>query len=843
MGENQKEFYEYLRLLVRALGKNNTAIFFCNLSKNTYQELNIENSTIQTQQQQGKYESLIHAISESIPEGKNRSTFLKIFCKDSLIKLSEKGDERISFKYPYFEPNGKTHWVETEAIFVKSSSGDFLSILISKNIDAEKLKEIENKKNQLVLSFLASEYSSVYYVDLAKDEVFPFSVSHRIDKMIGGELKKNPSYSQAVSLYVERGTLQADKKLLLNYLSDSYLEKQFSISDRFTQTYRNEQNKYCEMKCVSVGDYSKTKQALIGFAVKDEEIRKELKYQKDLQIAKEKAEKANEAKSEFLSRMSHDIRTPINGVIGMTELAKKNINNQQKIEECLENITTSSYHLLSLVNDILDLNHIEHNKIEIAHKPMNILSFADGCLSIISGQLINRKIKLISELENFEFPYILGDELHLRQAIVNILGNAVKFTDDGGKIYFRIKQIANGAKTVTYQFQIEDTGIGMSKEFLQHIWENFSQESIVPHENYRGSGLGMPIAKSLVELMGGTIYVESELNKGSIFTVEVPFAIDDKTAAIHYEQENHPEQNLKDVRILLADDNPINLESEKGLLEMEGAKVTTASNGLEVLNIFKDSPQNSFDAILIDIIMPVMNGLQATKEIRKLQHADASTIPIIAITANAFEEDIRNSMNAGMNAHLIKPLEMGKVIKTLLSCIRMRSVNQAEKLKTALNQANRDELTRVGNRASFIHKQEKLMEDVKSGNIKEFAVCMCDVNNLKITNDTLGHEAGDKLLIDSCKIICSTYVHSPVFRIGGDEFAVFLYGQDYKNRDKLLEHFNNQLTDSVSVALGMAVYNPEKDSNVADVTKRADEQMYLVKKAMKNKKKLKNQSF
>lgn len=833
MDEKQKEFYEYLRFLVRALGKINTAIFFCNLTKNTYQELNLENSTIQTQQQQGKYESLIHAISESIPEGKNRSTFLKFFCKDSLIKLSEKGDERISLRYPYFEPNGNSHWVETEAIFSKSSSGNVLSVLIFKDIDAEKLKEIENKKNQLVLSFLASEYSSVYYVDLAKDEVFPFSVSHRIDKMIGGELKKNPTYSQAVSLYVERGTLQPDKKLLLNYLSDSYLEKQFSISDRFTQTYRNEQNKYCEMKCVSVGDYSKTKQALIGFAVKDEEIRKELKYQKDLQIAKEKAEKANEAKSEFLSRMSHDIRTPINGVIGMTELAKKNINNPQKIADCLENITTSSYHLLSLVNDILDLNHIEHNKIEIAHKPMNIHSFADGCLSIISGQLINRKLKLISEIENFKYPYVLGDELHLRQAIVNILGNAVKFTDDGGKIYFRIKQIANGAKTVTYQFQIEDTGIGMTKEFLQHIWENFSQENVVPHENYRGSGLGMPIAKSLVELMGGTIYVESKLNNGSLFTVEVPFAIDDKTAAIHYEQENHPEQNLKDVRILLADDNPINLESEKGLLEMEGAKVTTASNGLEVVNIFKDSPQNSFDAILIDIIMPIMNGLQATKEIRKLQHADASTIPIIAITANAFEEDIRNSMNVGMNAHLIKPLEMGQVIKTLLSCLRMRSVNQAEKLKTALNQANRDELTRVGNRAAFIQKQENLMEDVKSGDIKEFAVCMCDVNNLKITNDTLGHEAGDKLLIDSCKIICSTYEHSPVFRIGGDEFAIFLYGQDYENRDELLKEFNSKLTKNISIACGMAIYDEKKDKSVTDVTKRADRQMYLVKKEMK----------
>lgn len=834
----RKELDEYSKILIRTMGKIYPVLFYCNLSQNYYQEIEVQDSNVLSATNKGDYDSLLFAFSQSIPEGKSRDKFLSAFNRTHLLKLANTKDESPALRHPYFEPNGTQHWVETKSIFIKSRSGDILSVLLSKSLDDEIRREIESKQKQLILSFLASEYSNVFLVDFDKLTTVPLILTPQIKTLLNLPLNQEMDYKQAVSAYSATITREEDRNAFTRYCSPEVLFTQLSTKPRLERIYRNAYGKYCELKWVRVGDWvdGEPKQAVAGVAEKDKEIRKELKHQKDLQLAKEKAEKANEAKSEFLSRMSHDIRTPINGVIGMTELAKKNINNPFKISECLENVTTSSYHLLSLVNDILDINHIEHKKVEIAHKPMNILSFADGCLSIISGQLINRNIKIVSEFEHFDYPFVLGDELHLRQAIVNILGNAIKFTsDEDGKIIFRIQQIGTGNKTVTYRFQIEDNGIGMTKDFLGHIWENFSQENVVPHSDHKGSGLGMPIAKSLIELMGGSIGVESELGKGSTFTIEMPFAIDDKTAAARRAQESTGQRNLAGVRILLAEDNPINLKSEQELLESEGAIVTTATNGLEAVELFNASEPNSFDAILMDIIMPVKNGLEATKEIRSFARTDASVIPIIAITANAFEEDIRNSMNAGMNAHLTKPLEMNQVIKTLLSCMRMRSVKQAEKLKAALSQANRDELTRVGNRTAFIERQRKIENEISSGNLQGFAVCMCDVNNLKITNDTLGHKAGDELLINASRIICTTYQHSPVFRIGGDEFAIFLYGQDFDNREELYKKFISQLSENISIAMGMAVFNSAIDKNISDVTKRADAEMYITKKLMKQK--------
>lgn len=833
-----KELNEYLKLLLKVAGNIYPVFFYCNLSKNHYEQIEVVGSSFTTPKTSGSHDDLLFAFSQSIPDGPHRDSFISKFNRQRLLKLAEKSDETKELRHPYYEPNGKIHWVATKAVFLKSSSGDFLSVILSRNIDDEILREIELKQKQLILSFLASEYSNVFLIDLDKQTTQPFILTSKAQKSLGIKLLSEISYKDIIEKYTETCIPPEESNLFKHFSSPSNITAQLSTKNRIIKKYRNKENLYCEVKWVRIGEWKEgePRQAVVGIAEKDKEIRKELKHQKDLQLAKEKAEKANEAKSEFLSRMSHDIRTPINGVIGMTELAKKNINNPSKISDCLENVTTSSYHLLSLVNDILDLNHIEHKKVEIAHKPMNIHSFADGCLSIISGQLVNRTIKIVLEMEHFDYPYVLGDELHLRQAVVNILGNALKFTDDeNGKIVFRIKQIDSGNKTVTYRFQIEDNGIGMSKDFLKHIWENFSQENVAAHSDHKGSGLGMPIAKSLIELMGGSIGVESELGKGSIFTIDISFAIDDKTVAARRAQEETGHQNLSGVNILLVEDNPINLKSEKELLETEGAIVTTAVNGQEAVSIFENSDSNSFDAILMDIVMPVMNGLEATKEIRSLTRTDASVIPIIAITANAFEEDIRNSMNAGMNAHLTKPLEMNQVIKTLLSCMRVRSVKQAEKLKAALSQANRDELTRVGNRTAFIEKECKIEKEIAEGNLQGFAVCICDVNNLKTTNDTKGHKAGDELIINASKIICTTYQHSPVFRIGGDEFAVFLYGQDFDNREILRKQFMEKLTPEVSIAMGMAVFNPAIDKNIGDLTKRADAEMYINKKLMKQK--------
>lgn len=374
------------------------------------------------------------------------------------------------------------------------------------------------------------------------------------------------------------------------------------------------------------------------------------------------ANKANLAKSKFLSHMSHDIRTPINGIIGMTNIAISNIDNHNKVEECLQKIDVASSHLLSLINDILDMSRIENGKITISTEPLNINYILDKCTAIIEGHLNNRNIRFITEFSPFNYPYFKGDEMHLLQILINILGNAVKFTPDGGKIYFRVKEGKKCGDIINYHFEIEDTGIGMKQEYISHIWTPFSQEHNTSRSEYKGTGLGLAITKQLVTLLDGEVTVESEEHKGSKFTVILPFEITVENEVPSVQNDNI---NLKGLKVLLVEDNELSKEIEKDILENHGAIITEADNGKVAVDILCNSNVNHFDLILMDVMMPIMDGLTATKTIRELKRPDAQNIPIIAMTANAYEEDVKKALNAGMNAHLSKPIEINKFLKAI----------------------------------------------------------------------------------------------------------------------------------------------------------------------------------
>ncbi len=383
-----------------------------------------------------------------------------------------------------------------------------------------------------------------------------------------------------------------------------------------------------------------------------------------LKEAAEEARSANKAKSEFLSHMSHDIRTPINGIMGMTEIALKNVSDAARVEDCLGKISNSSQHLLSLINDVLDMSRIESGKVTVNSAPMNMIAATDECASIIGGQLLNRNVEFIREFDDFAHPDLIGDELHLRQILINILGNSVKFTPDGGKIYFRVKEIGCTGGKAHFRFEIEDTGIGMKPEYIQHIWEPFSQEDGGNRTNYKGTGLGMAITKQFVDMMGGTITVESRLNEGSKFVIDLGLDID-QNAKHTAETSEKKELHLEGMRIMLVEDNEINMEIAQFMLDDVGISVTCVENGKLAVEMFQNSEAESFDVILMDIMMPVMNGLDAARAIRSLDRPDAKTIPIIAMTANAYDDDVRNTREAGMNGHLSKPIDTALLYRTL----------------------------------------------------------------------------------------------------------------------------------------------------------------------------------
>lgn len=401
---------------------------------------------------------------------------------------------------------------------------------------------------------------------------------------------------------------------------------------------------------------------MMGRADKQLVQQKEEANQLLLNVAEE-AKSASQAKSDFLSHMSHDIRTPINGIMGMTDIAMKNIGNDDKIRDCLNKISGSSQHLLGLINDVLDMSRIESGKTRVKHESFDMRTCIDNCISIIGGQLATRDLEMVRKLSKFQHPCLIGDELHLRQIFINILGNSVKFTPDGGKIFFRAWEKESTDEKALYRFELADTGIGMKEEFLPHLFEAFAQEDDGTRTTYKGTGLGMAITKEFVELMGGTIEVESKLNVGTEFAIEIWFDID-QNARIG-ESMVDVQIDLVGMKVLLVEDIDLNMEIAQCMLEDEGAEVTPAMNGQEAVDAFSMNPSGTFDIIIMDIMMPVMDGITAAKTIRAMEREDAKTIPIIAMTANAYEEDIQKTHDAGMNAHLSKPIDIDLMLKTL----------------------------------------------------------------------------------------------------------------------------------------------------------------------------------
>jgi signal transduction histidine kinase/CheY-like chemotaxis protein len=400
--------------------------------------------------------------------------------------------------------------------------------------------------------------------------------------------------------------------------------------------------------------------------------RKKKNREKDLAQQEElaAAERANQAKREFLSKMSHDIRTPINGVIGMTHIALKNPKDSARVEDCLHKIDTSSQYLLSLVNDVLDISRIEAGKEVVNHAPFPMLSVLEKCKTIILGQLEGKQIDFIADFTGVQHPRLVGDALHLEQIFINILGNSVKFTNEGDTISFRVTEDSYDGNTVSFRFVLEDTGIGMSEEFLPKLFNEFSQEVDQSRTTYKGTGLGMAIVKQYVEMLGGQITVESALNVGTKFVILMPISVDPDRSS--EEREEQDQTDLTGRKILLVEDNELNAEIAEEMLQDEGADVTSAGNGRIAVEMFKKSEAGQFDLILMDVMMPEMNGLEATRAIRSLDRADAKEIPIIAMTANAFEEDKRSALEAGMNAHVTKPIDVTVLMQTLREQINHR---------------------------------------------------------------------------------------------------------------------------------------------------------------------------
>ena len=566
--------------------------------------------------------------------------------------------------YPWNHPLLGQIWIRCGGILYPDYQGNGICI---RGYHQDVTRNIENERKYQNLTAATSQiYHAIYHIDLIQDRIeklaganqnyTPTGVVTSATAQLNDILEKlvAPSHHEIMQYFFDLTTVN-DRLHGKLFISREYPSPQ-GIWRRATFIVQNRDT-----------DDDVT-EILYVTQIIDDYKQKELAYQQELVKAVESANQANTAKTDFLNRMSHDIRTPLNGILGMLDIAQKNETNPKALLECHEKMRTAAFHLKALVNDVLDMQRMETDRFFLEQIPFDIREILDNCWSMLEAQASRLDITLEKiKPGSLKYPYLIGSPLHIRQIFMNLLSNAIKYNKPGGSISIHAKIIRQVHQNVIYKFIISDTGIGISPEFQKHIFEPFAQEDTGARTIYKGTGLGMAIVHRLVQEMGGTIQLKSEKNVGSTFTLILPFTIDEHQPSASAETATDTPADLTDLHILVVEDNELNLEIAVFSLEAAGLNVSTAINGLEAVRLFEKSKPYEYDIILMDIMMPVMNGLDAAKAIRGLSRPDATTVPIIALSANAFAEDIQKSKNAGINEHLAKPLEMDKVLKVIAS--------------------------------------------------------------------------------------------------------------------------------------------------------------------------------
>lgn len=604
---------------------------------------------------------VVDMILVGIYDEEDRKRVREFFDIEWLKKEFEQGKKHFSLEYQRANKDGNVIWVlARQNLLEQPESRDIINYVLIEDIQEQKQKQIA------FASIINEEVEVAVYIDCKTSKVYQMASDTR---KIEQTISRSGEYEEDNNIFANIKIREDERE---EYLKDT------SLAKIRNELFKN--NAYSvSFKMYEADGSERVKELKFYYPLKDHSIiisvrrditnvtRAQMRQEKQLKKALINAEKANEAKSDFLARMSHDIRTPMNAIIGVSGIALDEIKDE-KVAASFLKINRAGQFLLGLVNDILDMTKIESDKMELNKEAYAVTEFRDNLETIIGQQCKEKGIDFAIQIDEKimqDYNVLMWDKLRLNQIFFNLLSNGVKFTPKGGKVTFQVTEVGCQKNTVKVQFDVVDTGIGISKKFLPHIFENFSQESEEITTEYRGSSLGLAISSRLIELMGGSISVSSEKGKGTCFTILLDAKIGE-TENTNYNHDSLGEKSiLEGKRILLIEDNPLNLEIARMVLEKTGMIVDCATNGEEGVAMYTEKPNRYYSSILMDIRMPVMDGLEATRHIRKSRKIDAKTIPIIAMTANAFEEDREASLEAGMNDHLTKPFEPSKLYETL----------------------------------------------------------------------------------------------------------------------------------------------------------------------------------
>ena len=640
----------------------------------------------------GAFDVHARSWSERILSG-NKEEFLAMVARENLLRLYEMGERDPWIEYLVQDKFGNRVWLkEIIALSRNEATGDLTAVIIMRDITEQKKIEIENRKRLDLIKGLTNDYESVYFVDLETDT---YDIYRRNDRLTTKYSKVFlPSYSETVETFAYRGVSRQDRENFIRLLSIDKVREVLSKKERFTFTFRSGNTgapQYYQVKGVRIGS-GRSMQMLLGFANIEEERQEELRKRRLLEDALEHARHADDAKSTFLSNMSHDIRTPMNAIIGFANIAKAHLDRPEKVKESLDKILTSSNHLLELINNVLDMSRIESGRIVLEESWCDIREIVSEVTDLMKPEILSREHEYEFRVAENVPEKVLCDRLRMTQLLLNLLSNAVKYTPRQGRIRLTVSQgLGAPAGYCALEFVISDTGIGMSREFQKKVFQPFERENNTTVSKVMGSGLGMPICKGIVDSMGGSMTVDSLQGRGTVITVNLAMRCkkeegtgkDTKEPGAHSEegdqlraltskaavfrkrsgsaQPKKPEQT----RILVVEDNDLNREIAKDLLEDDGFIVETAPDGETAILMIARSDRDYYDAVLMDVQMPGIDGYEATRNIRGMSDIEHAELPVIAMTANAYDDDMERAKGCGMNAYIAKPVEEGALIRVL----------------------------------------------------------------------------------------------------------------------------------------------------------------------------------
>ncbi len=596
----------------------------------------------------------------------------KIILRKAFKTLQNVGDS-VSTEYSVIHSDGKIIHVTGNAKLMEENGELYYQRFLLDSTEQKQQEETNERLQKELVQALSSGYSFACFYNADTDDGFPLAIDAAYNNNFSYD--KNLSFRQNINNYINTFVYEADRDLIHNAFKAENLDKEFADKNQFYLNYRTDYNNKIlnyEMKVVRTGDKPNSHSLVLGFRNVDTEKRKNEDRKILLETALAQAKSANRAKSVFLSNMSHDIRTPMNAIIGFTDLALDKTDQPEKMKEYLNKIKISGNHLLELINNVLDMSRIESGRVFLEESPCSLTDVLAELKNMFQNDADSKNLKLCFETHNLKNTNVYCDKTNLIRVLVNVINNSVKYTNNGGSIWVTLEEKpCRSPNRSNYKFVVKDTGIGMSEEFISHIFELFERERNTTDSGIQGTGLGMAIIKNIVDLMHGSVDVKSKKGEGTTVTIRLSLLINDLISANNALSKNEADtaprthKGNKGKRILLAEDNEINREIAVEIIKKFGYEIECAENGKTAVNMLLSSQPGYYSAILMDVQMPVLNGYEATKIIRALKNKSFASIPILAMTANAFEEDKQEALKCGMNGHIAKPINVNQLILEL----------------------------------------------------------------------------------------------------------------------------------------------------------------------------------